>query len=217
MNLKEWLEDPFRMLAGALGLAVVVAGVGWAISQILRAIGQILPALGTGLGNVLAGAIHGTVSGVVVGWATTIGIVGATAVAGGAGVLLVIKVVEQTKVKPFYPTVAVLSVMQTFLLDLAKEFWPGERLVKFLFKASTALLFAVSAALWVRGGWRGRVCAVLLYLLLPAMVLIEATKPYIGQPLSAVVAQVDYGVWFALGGFLLFAFAVLLLAQILND
>jgi hypothetical protein len=208
-NSAEPWTDPWWVLAVGVALALIIAGALWGLSYLL-------PALSAAAGYLAAGAIHGTVSGAVAGWVGAAALYGGTAIIVGVSVTVGIRVVNQTAKKPFYAAVVILAACQTFLLDMAKDLWPGDKVSKWLFKASTALLFAVAAALWSRGGWRIRTCAVLIFALMPVMVLAVAAGPDLSLGVRVAVARVDRSVWFAFAGFSCFALVAGLLARLLR-
>jgi hypothetical protein len=204
-NSDEWWMQPSWLLAVGAAVALILVAAGWALSHVL-------PAIGAAIGYVVAGAMYGTISGVG-GWFAAASLVGASLVTLGTGAVIVIKVVTEAAHRPFYPLIAVLAVLQTFLLDLSKELWPGEPIVKLLFKTSTALLFAMASALWVQEGWLYRICAVLLFLLLPSMLIITTIAPYHHLGFMEIVTTIDPGIWYATGGFLVFVLAAIFLGE----
>ena len=60
-NSNEPWTDPWWVIAGGVGAALIIAATLWGLSYLL-------PALSAAAGYVAAGAIHGTVSGAVAGW-----------------------------------------------------------------------------------------------------------------------------------------------------
>jgi hypothetical protein len=205
----DWWTNPPWILAAGAAVALIVASILWGLSYFL-------PALAAAFGYLAAGVIHGAVSGAVAGWFSTAAFYGGTFILVGGGISVGIRIVNQTAKKPFYASVVILAACQTFLLDLAKELWPGENVSKWLFKASTALLFAIAAAVWARGGWKFRTCAAVIFALMPLMVLSSAAAPYLNLGFRDAVSHVSANVWCAIAGFGCFVLAAVILARLLR-
>lgn len=202
----DWWTKPSWILAAGTAVALGGAGLLWGLSYLV-------PAIGAAAGYLAAGAIHGVVSGAIAGWFSGASLYGGAAILVGGGITVAIRVINRAAEKPFYAAVVILAACQTFLLDVVKELWPGDKASKWLFKASTALLFAISAAVWARGGWRYRTSAVFIFALMPLMVLALAAAPYLNLTLREAMERVDASVWYALLGFVCFAVAAALLAR----
>jgi hypothetical protein len=202
-------NNPFWLLAGLVGLGFVIAGVLWGLSYLL-------PSLGAAFGYLAAGAIHGAVSGAVAGWFSSVALYAGGTMLVGGGITVSIRVVKEAAKKPFYAAVVILAACQTFLIDMVKELWSGDNVTKWLFKASTALLFAIAAALWAKGGWRFRVSGVAVFIVMPVMVLLLAVAPYLNRGLRDAIDSVPSSVWCAIAGFVCFATSAVFLGRFLK-
>ena len=202
--------NPLWLLAAGAAVALIIAGALWGLSYFL-------PSLGAAAGYLAAGAIHATLTDAVAAWFSRAALYGGTVILVCGGISVGIRVVNQAAKKPFYAAVVILAACQTFLLDMVKELWPGDNVSKWLFKASTALLFAIAAGVWAKGGWRFRTAAVVVFAVMPAMVLSLAAAPYLSLGFGDAIAHVNPNVWYALAGFSCFALAAVLLARLLRS
>jgi hypothetical protein len=202
-------RDPWLVVAWGFAIALGVAGALWGLSYLV-------PALGAAFGYLAAGAVHGTVEGAMAGWFGAAALYGGTVIIVGGGVRVGILVVNEVAKKRYQAAVVILAACQTFLLDVVKELWPtGDKTSKWLFKATTSLLFAIAAEFWKKGGWKLQASAMVAWAAMPVMVLALAAGPYLDLGLRDALARVDTSVWFAFGGFGCFVLVAILLAWLL--
>src|SRR5438046_9679661 len=110
---RPWINPLGVLAAGAAGGLTVFAAL-WGLSYLL-------PSLGAAAGYLAAGAIHGAVSGAMVGLLSNVALWGGTLIIGGGGIYVGIRVVKQAAKKPFSAAVVSPAPCQTFLLDMEKE------------------------------------------------------------------------------------------------
>jgi hypothetical protein len=206
MNGEFWTKPSWLIAAG-----LAIAATCWGLRYLV-------PAVGEGLGYLAAGAFYGVTLGGVGGWLTSLGTTCAGIVVAVSAIAVTRNVVQVAAKEKFSSIVAILAVLEGLVADFSQEFWPGNQFVRLLVKGSTALLIAVGAAVWVRKGWKNRLSAILLFLVMPVLVISAAVTPYLNdKDLSGALGMVKNETWLSLVAFGLTVLAVLVIGKVLEE
>lgn len=205
-------SNPALVLAygGAIALAIFAVGIStqW-----------LIPALGAGFGIATTIISKGILTpGSEHSWVVPIGAGGLALFGGVAVVFLLIKIVRQARGQLYLAVLPLLGVLAGFSVNLCKDFFPNDPLVRIGFAAVATCLFVLGGLWWRRYGLLNKIAGTFLMLLSPLVILAHGVSENIGEggwgdALGKVTAQS----WIALGG--LFALLVLvgLLAFTLGD
>jgi len=205
-------SNPALVLAygGAIALAIVAVGIStqW-----------LIPALAAGFGiatNIISKGI--LTPGSEYSWVIPIG-AGGLALIGGVGVvLLLIKIVRQARGQLYLGVLPLLGVLAGFSVDLCKDFFPNDPLVRIGFAAVAACLFVLGGLWWRRFGFLNKIAGTFLMLLSPLVILAHGVSENIGEGgVAAALGKVTAQSWIALGGLLALLVLNGLLAFTLGD
>jgi len=184
----------------ALGGALALVGLGLKLA---------LPALGAGIGLAIAIASGGVaVAGQVASWALPVGAVALAGAGAGTAVIVLARVVRGAAERPFEWLLPVLSVGSGLLVEVSREFYPGDALRRILFGATSSLLMAGGGVLWHRGRALPRCVAAGLWALPPVIVLAHSAASRGLGSLASAAGAIPFSTWIAAGGFLLVALGV---------
>ena len=200
-NKTDW---PLGVLVAA-GVVGAIMAFGWALAQII-------PALGVAAGLATSLTATGLVGapGAAAWWgpAAAVGLGGG----GAAGFTwLMVKVVREAPKDPYKYTLPILGIVGSLFLDLAKDYAIDNQLLKILLSAILAFSVVVAGACYESGSllWKG--IAILLLLAPPGAILVRnLNRPGVASMQDAFV-QIPGAVWIRLVGFLVISTVVLVL------
>ncbi|MEE9121985.1 MAG: hypothetical protein V3U56_11975 [Syntrophobacteria bacterium] len=204
-------SNPALVLAygGAIALAIFAVGIStqW-----------LIPALAAGFGiatNIISKGI--LTPGSEYSWVISIGAGGLALIGGVAVVFLLIKIVRQARGHLYLAVLPLLGVLAGFSVDLCKDFFPNDPLVRIGFAAVATCLF-VLGGLWLkRYGLLNKIAGTFLMLLSPLVILAHGVSENIDQGWGAALGKVTTQSWIALGGLLAILVLIGLLAFTLGD
>ena len=205
-------SNPVLVLAygGAIALAIFAVGIStqW-----------LIPALAAGFGiatNIISKGI--LTPGSEYFWVIPIG-AGGLALIGGVGVVfLLIKIVRQARGQLYLAVLPLLAVLAGFSVNLCKDFFPNDPLVRIGFAAVATCLFALGGLWWRRFGILNKIAGTFLMLLSPLVILAHGVSENIGEGgWSTALGKVTAQSWIALGGLLGLLVLIGLLAFTLGD
>jgi hypothetical protein len=204
-------SNPALVLAygGAIALAIFAVGIStqW-----------LIPALAAGFGiatNIISKGI--LTPGSEYSWVIPIGAGGLALIGGVAVVFLLIKIVRQAKGHLYLAVLPLLGVMAGFGVDLCKDFFPNDPLVRIGFAAVASCLFVLGGLWWRRYGLLNKIAGTFLMLLSPLVILAHGVSENIDQGWGAALGKVATQSWIALGGLLAILVLIGLLAFTLGD
>ena len=205
-------SNPALVLAygGAIALAIFAVGIStqW-----------LIPALAAGFGiatNIISKGI--LTPGSEYSWVIPIG-AGGLVLIGGVGVVFrLIKIVQQARGQLYLTVLPLLGVLAGFSVDLCKDFFPNDPLVRIGFAAVAACLFVLGGLWWRRFGFLNKIAGTFLMLLSPLVILAHGVNENIGEGgVAAALGKVTAHSWIALGGLLALTVLIGLLAFTLGD
>jgi hypothetical protein len=138
-------SDPLTIVAMGIG----AGGVLWGIAQILPAIanffGILIMAIGTTVGLGFAAATTGfATAGSIASWLPMAATVGVAATGASATFLVVVKIVEKGKEKPYDWLLPALALLAVFFVDLTKD--------ALLATVTERAIYAMATAIFTIGG-----------------------------------------------------------------
>ncbi|MGH7515619.1 MAG: hypothetical protein ACREOQ_22170 [Gemmatimonadales bacterium] len=179
----------------AVGVIGGILAVGWAVAQIIPAIG-----VAAGLATALA-ATGVAGAGVAAWWAPTaaIGLGG-----GGAAVLffVLMKTTREAAKDPYRWTLPLLGIGASLMLDLARDYAIDNQLLKILLTALLAFFVVVAGACYESEQRLWKVVGTMLLLLPPAALLTRNLDPTSLGTLWSDATSMPRSVWLRLLGFL---------------
>jgi hypothetical protein len=205
-------SNPALVLAygGAIALAIFAVGIStqW-----------LIPALAAGFGiatNMISKGILTPGSEYL--WVIPVG-AGGLALIGGVGVVfLLIKIVRQASGQLYLTVLPLLGVLAGFSVNLCKDFFPTDPLVRVGFAAVATCLFVLGGLWWRRFGFLNKIAGTFLMLLSPLVILAHGVSENIGEGgWGAALGKVTAPSWIALGGLLVLLVLIGLLAFTLGD
>lgn len=204
-------SNPALVLAygGAIALAIVAVGIStqW-----------LIPALAAGFGiatNIISKGI--LTPGSEYSWVIPVGAGGLALIGGVAVVFLLIKIVKQARGQLYLAVLPLLGVLAGFSVDLCKDFFPNEPLVRIGFAAVAACLLVLGGLWWRRYGLLNKIAGTFLMLLSPLVILAHGVSENIDQGWGAALGKVATQSRIALGGLLALLVLIGLLAFTLGD
>lgn len=204
-------SNPALVLAygGAIALAIVAVGIStqW-----------LIPALAAGFGiatNIISKGI--LTPGSEYSWVISTGAGGLALIGGVAVVFLLIKIVRQASGHLYLAVLPLLGVLAGFSVDLCKDFFPNDPLVRIGFAAVATCLFVLGGLWWRRYGLLNKIAGTFLMLLSPLVILAHGVSENIDQGWGAALGKVTAQSWIALGGLLAILVLIGLLAFTLGD
>jgi hypothetical protein len=205
-------SNPALVLAygGAIALAIVAVGIStqW-----------LIPALAAGFGiatNIISKGI--LTPGSEYYWVIPVGAGGLALIGGVAVVFLLIKIVKQASGQLYLAVLPLLGVLAGFCVDLCKDFFPNDPLVRIGFATVATCLFVLGGLWWRRYGLLNKIAGTFLMLLSPLVILAHGVSENIGEgEWGAALGAVKTQSWIALGGLLALFVLIGLLAFTLGD
>jgi hypothetical protein len=205
-------SNPALVLAygGAIALAILAVGIStqW-----------LIPALAAGFGiatNIISKGI--LTPGSEYSWVIPIGAGGLVLIGGVGVVFLLMKIVKQARGQLYLAVLPLLGVLAGFSVDLCKDFFPNDPLVRIGFAAVAACLFVLGGLWWRRFGFLNKIAGTFLMLLSPLVILAHGVSENIGEGgVAAALGKVTAQSWIALGGLLALLVLNGLLAFTLGD
>jgi hypothetical protein len=212
MKTMEVQSNPALVLAygGAIALAIVAVGIStqW-----------LIPALAAGFGiatNIISKGI--LIPGSEYYWVIPVGAGGLALIGGVAVVFLLIKIVRQASGQLYLAVLPLLGVLAGFCVDLCKDFFPNDPLVRIGFATVATCLFVLGGLWWRRYGLLNKIAGTFLMLLSPLVILAHGVSENIGEgEWGAALGAVKTQSWIALGGLLALFVLIGLLAFTLGD
>jgi hypothetical protein len=212
MKTMEVQSNPALVLAygGAIALAIVAVGIStqW-----------LIPALAAGFGiatNIISKGI--LTPGSEYYWVIPVGAGGLALIGGVAVVFLLIKIVRQASGQLYLAVLPLLGVLAGFCVDLCKDFFPNDPLVRIGFATVATCLFVLGGLWWRRYGLLNKIAGTFLMLLSPLVILAHGVSENIGEEeWGAALGVVKTQSWIALGGLLALFVLIGLLAFTLGD
>ena len=206
-NERQWYESWAAILVGA-GVALV--GFGWCCKLAI-------PAFGAAVGIAVAVISGGLVgSGIVASWVVPVASAGLAIGGGAGGLYILVKVVKSASKKPFEWILPVLSVFSGFIVDLCKEVYAGDAILRIAFGAITVAVFLGGGLLWRTRRASNCIMGTFLYLLPPSLVLLQFSQRS-QKTLPESIGEVPTNEWFAVAGLLMILMVVAFLSFSLKD
>ncbi len=190
-----------RKISAVVGITAGVVLALWLLIPVVStAICQIITAVGAAAAMVVAAATSGVVAGVTVAPAALY-VVGGIVTAWGAvqAYSVVVNVTRSARKEPFVWSLPLLGIVAGFMIDVAKDFYPGERFVKALFSVLTGVFILVGGYLFSLRGLTWKCVGVLLQFAPPMIVLAVVLTESGGQDLAAELRNVSSRTWLAVG------------------
>lgn len=173
-EFEDAMKNPMWLLAAGIGVALIILAILFGLSYLL-------PAVGVAVSLAFTGAAAGFVMAPEVANFATYAIV----VAGGAvAIQLTVRVVREAQKKPYSWTLPLLALVNGFLVLNCKEYWQGNKMVWSLMSVVLAALVVVAGALYARKSKLLKICALVIYFLVP---LITLSAILISSPSSGVI------------------------------
>jgi hypothetical protein len=208
---KEVQGNPTLVLAygAAIALAIVAGGI---TTQWL------VPALGAGFGIATTIISKGLAGGSTdYSWVVPAGAAGLALIGGVATVILVIKIVKRASGELYLAALPLLAVLAGFCVDIYKDFYPNDPLVRVGFAAVTCGLYALGGLWWRRYGLLNKIAGTLLILISPLVILAHGVTDNLTQGLSVALGSLTTQSWIALGGLVTILLVTGLLAFTLGE
>jgi hypothetical protein len=204
--------NPALVLAygGAIALAIFAVGIStqW-----------LIPALAAGFGiatNIISKGI--LTPGSEYFWVIPIGAGGLVLIGGVGVVFILMKIVKHARGQLYLAVLPLLGVLAGFSVDLCKDFFPSDPLVRIGFAAVAACLFVLGGLWWRRFGFFNKIAGTFLMLISPLVILAHGVNENIGEGgVSAALGKVTAHSWIALGGLVSLIVLIGLLAFTLGD
>ena len=208
---REVQGNPTLVLAygAAIALAIVAGGI---TTQWL------VPALGAAFGiatTIISKGLAG--GGTDYSWVVPTGAAGLALIGGVAVVILVIGMVKRASGQLYLAVLPLLAVLAGFCVDMIKDFYPDDQLVRIGFAAVTCGLFALGGLWWRRYGFLNKIAGTFLMLIAPLVILAHGVSNNLNQGLSHALGSVTMQSWIALGGLMTILLLIGLLAFTLGE
>jgi hypothetical protein len=195
MAAEDWPPLP-TTIAVALGIVGGIASLGWALAQIL-------PAIGVMIGLVITvGSTGLATAGPVASWTVPAASIGLTAAGGSAVIVLLVKAAKEASSEPYEWAVPLLGITGGVMLDMAKDFGIDNDLLKTALTAVVAFLVVVAGACWKSPRMSWKLTAVILLIVPPAALLVRNVDVSGAKGLADAFRAIPVGVWGRLGAFL---------------
>jgi len=176
--MKDIKENPLLLLALAIGIPLGIAAALWGIAQIFVAIGT---AAGIVVGMFSAGPALG---GVVEIWATRTAAFGLAAGGGAIAYKTVVNVTQQVKNDTFAWTLPIIAILVGLLVEIDKEFYATNPIIKHFLSAVFASIMLVGGYLFTKKSKVVKVCAFLLMLLPPIVIFLIIVSNHSAEVLN---------------------------------
>jgi hypothetical protein len=202
---KEVQSNPPLILAYGVAIALAIVAVGISTQWLV-------PALGAGFGiatTIITKGLSG--GGTDYSWVVPAGAGGLALIGGVAVVFLVITIVKRARGQLYLAVLPLLAVLAGFCVDMCKDFYPNDHLVRIGFAGVTCGLYALGGLWWRRYGLLNKIAGALVILIAPLVILAHGVSNNLNQGLSVALSNVTTQSWMALGGLL----SILLLAGLL--
>lgn len=202
---REVQSNPTLVLAYgvAIALAIVAGGI---TTQWL------VPALGAGFGIATTIISKGLTGGATdYSWVVPAGAAGLALIGGVAVVLLLMRIVKRARGQLYLAVLPLLALLAGFCVDMCKDFYPNDPLVRIGFAAVTSCIFCLGGLWWRRYGLLNKIAGGLLMLISPLVIMAHGVSNNLDQGLSFALGSVTNQSWIALLGLI----AILILTGIL--
>jgi len=194
MKTEDWPSLPMAAVIAA-GIVGGVIALGWALAQLL-------PAIGVMIGLIVAVSTTGlATAGTVASWTVPAATIALTVAGGSAFVLVLVKAGKEASSQPYEWAVPLLGIVGGLMLDVAKEFSIHNELVKAAVTTVIAFLVVVAGACWKSSNTSWKIVAVVLLIVPPAALLVRDIDASAASRLSDALRSIPLGVWSRLGGF----------------
>ena len=208
---REVQSNPTLVLAYgvAIALAIVAGGI---TTQWL------VPALGAGFGIATTIISKGLAeAGKDYSWVIPAGAAGLALIGGVAVVLLLMRIVKKARGQLYLAVLPLLAVLAGFCVDMCKNFYPNDPLVRIGFAAVTSCVFCLGGLWWRRYGLLNKIAGSLLFLIAPLVILAHGVNNNLNQGLSFALGSVTSQSWIALLGLIVIFILTAILAFTLGD
>jgi hypothetical protein len=208
---REVQSNPTLVLAYgvAIALAIVAGGI---TTQWL------VPALGAGFGIATTIISKGLAEGGTdYSWVIPAGAAGLALIGGVAVVLLLMRIVKKARGQLYLAVLPLLAVLAGFCVDMFKDFYPDDPLVRIGFAAVTSCIFVLGGLWWRRYGLLNKIAGALLMLIAPLVIVAHGVSNNLNQGLSIALGSVTSQSWIALGGLVTILILTGLLAFTLGE
>lgn len=190
-----------------LAFAALIAVVGVALYFVL-------PVFGTAIGLCIAVSTTGlATAGAVGAWVAPVASASVATIGVTSAVIIIKKVSDSAKEKPFEWGLPLLAVAAGFMSTLARDTGLESNVSKWLFGGITSLLIVVAGACYKRSTFAWKSVATALYLLPPLVLLALSTLSSDKSSALASLKEVDMSTWIDLGAILVIGLLVGVLAQ----
>jgi hypothetical protein len=209
-NGDEWYQRPTSIVAIGVAAGIVLLAFGWLLKLVIPAIGAAIGIAATIIGGGIVG------SGAVASWVVPAAGAGIALVGGAGGLIILVKVIEKASNSPYEWIMPILAILSAFIIDLSKEIYQADEIVRLAFGTATTAVFFVGGLLWKKKRISNRILGTILYLLPPSLVLAQSIH---GKPgsLKEILANVPFHTWMTIGGLLLILILVAGLSFVLKD
>ncbi len=137
-------HEPLWIIAWGIAIGCGLAGLGLVLKFLL-------PALGAMVGIATAIITGGIVSTTVSSWVIPAAGIGLATTGGAAGIILLVKVVEEAKKKPFEWALPILAIVSGLVVDSCKELFQTDNdFIRIIYGASVSSLFLLGGILWTQ-------------------------------------------------------------------
>ncbi len=205
-------QNPLLILAYGVAVALGIAALGWALCQVIQAIGA---AIGIATTIITGGALAVSLS----SWIAPAAGIGLAATGGATTILLLVKIVEQAKARPYEWTVPILAIVSAFVIDTCKELYDtNNSVVRIIYGASVTGMFLIGGILWKQKSsgvklFALRIVATLFFLLPPFMIFLQHVwaneslhDAYANIPAPVIWSMITFGVFMLIVAYLSWAF-----------
>lgn len=203
MNTNDLFKNPWAWIP--LGIAAAIV-----IYALCAGLALLAPAVGTGWAIAWSGTAAGVSIAPAVGAAAGYGV---AVIAAVLAIRVTVQITAAASKKPYAWLLPLLSAFAAFLVLLCKEYWTGNKLIWFILSANSAGLAVAGGLLY---GLKSRVLkaiAILLYLAIPATVVIAMVTSSHSTLLEAILA-IPPQIWLVLGTLSAVLVAMILLAML---
>ena len=208
---REVQGNPTLVLAYGVAIALAIVAGGITTQWLVPALGA---AFGIATTIIAKGLTGGTTD---YSWVVPAGATGLALIGGVAVVILVIRIVKRASGQLYLAVLPLLAVLAGFCVDMCKDFYPDDQLVRIGFAAVTCGLFALGGLWWRRYGLLNKIAGTLLMLIAPLVIVAHGVSNNLNQGLSHALGSVTMQSWIALGGLMTILLLTGLLAFTLGE
>jgi hypothetical protein len=191
-------------------LVVIVVGVIGGILGLGWALAQIIPAIGVAAGLATSVAAAGTAG---ASWLAPVAAIGLGAAGASTTILLLVRVAHYAQKEPFVWSLPVLAIGASLVLDVTKEFAIQSTILRVLLTTLMAFFLVVAGALYHTGKTLWRSIATVIALVPPVALLAGNLDLSEQARLTQALRGLGLDVWIRLAGFLVIAIVAGIIAR----